>query len=357
MRIVVDARCIRHGMSGVGHYTSHLCAHLPAIAPDDEFLFPTLKSEDPALRPAAIENAPNARWIEVEADYESHPRGDWWEHRELPILLDRWNADIFHGPAFLIPSGNRTRTARVVTIHDLSTFTFPRAYPLRFRMYMRWVIARSVQAADRVLCGTAFVRDQIRKRWPNLDADSFDLTPYAPAPVYQAEEPAGANEIRARLGLPPRYLLMVGTLEARKNPLFFTAFFKDLEKILCKETPPVVWVGQRGFGAEQILGQLKGLRERGLFRHLQDLGPAELPAVYHGALALVFPSLDEGFGLPLLEAMACAVPVLAADTSCLPEVVGLGGKVLSLARADLWAQETAALARDPALRESRRNQA
>jgi len=346
MKVVVDARGIRDGMTGVGYYTSHLVSELGAARPNDQFVFLTLRKEGPALRPAL--RTPNAEWLEVDADYESHPAGDWWEHRALPPLLDRIGADVFHGAGFLAPFGRRrSRAALVVTVHDLSVFTMPKAYPLGFRLYLRWAMARSVRAAHRVICPSAFTRDESLRLWPELPPGKFDVIPHAQARFFQAAPPEDPGRLRARYNLPDRFLLMVGTFEARKNPTFFQSLYDHLLPRLGGRTPPLVWVGSVGFGGREALSNLQPLREKGLFRLMGALPLEDLPGLYHTATALVYPSLNEGFGLPLLEAMACGLPVLAADTTCLPEVVGEGGRILPLGRPGDWAGAIMALLDDP----------
>jgi len=355
MKVVVDARGIRDGMTGVGYYTSHLVSELGAARPNDQFVFLTLRKEGPALRPAL--RAPNAEWLEVDADYESHPAGDWWEHRALPLLLDRIGADVFHGPAFMVPyslaplflpfSRGPARAGLVVTIHDLSVFTMPQGYPLLFRLYLRQVMRRSVRAAHRVICPSAFTRDEALRLWPNLPPGKFDVIPHAQAPCFQAAPPEDPGRLRARYNLPDKFLLMVGTFESRKNPTFFRSLYDRLLPRLGGRTTPLVWVGSVGFGGREALSNLRPLRDKGLFRLMGALPLEDLPGLYHTATALVYPSLNEGFGLPLLEAMACGLPVLAADTTCLPEVVGQGGRILPLERPEDWAGAIQALLDDP----------
>ncbi|HUT25791.1 MAG TPA: glycosyltransferase family 1 protein [Sumerlaeia bacterium] len=359
MRIVVDARGIRAGMTGVGHYTARLVSELGAARPDDAFVFLGLRGEEAALRSRVPSRAPNVDWREIDVDPESHPRGDWWMHRVLPGLLDELGANVFHGPAYVVPFGRRRpRAACVVTIHDLTAFTHPRAYPLKFRVYLRHAISRSIAVAEYVVFDSDFVRREALERFSSLGEDKTAVIALAPAPCFR---PAAGDEdlpaLRRRHGLPESYILMVGTLETRKNPEFFLRLSEELERRLGSRAPSVVWAGSLGTAGRSALQIFGGLERAGRFRFLDLRASDVLPVAYQCAEVLAYPSLSEGFGLPVIEAMACGLPVVAADASCLPEVVGDGGQVLPLDRVGLWGETIEGLLLDPARRTEARQRA
>ncbi len=347
-------------MTGVGHYTRLLAEALCGARPRDSFVFLGLRGRDKALRPSRVTEAANAEWLEVEVDPESHPKADYWMLRTLPGLLDELGADVFHGPVFQVPFGRRKpRAARVVTVHDWSVFTMPEAYPLKFRLYLRHAVSRSVAAADRVICLTDFGRRQAMGLFPGEPAGKFVSVHSAPAEVFQPLE-AGRSPVpskdllRKNPDFPKNFILMVGTFETRKNPEFFLKLFEEMGVYdfgdgngRAGRPPVLVWAGGAGHGADRFLRKFEDLRGKGLFYWLDGVGWDDLPFLYQSAKALVYPSHHEGFGLPLLEAMACGTPVLAADTTCLPEVVGDGGTILTLDRPGLWAEAVAGLLNDP----------
>jgi len=348
MRIVFDARGIRDGMTGVGCYARSLLTALVPMASDDRFICLVQPGDKTTrtLRDALAH--PNVEWLEIPVDPERHPRADFWLHRRVPPLLDELGADVYHGPAYQAPAGRRRpRAASVVTAHDLSVFTLPRAYPLKFRVYLRHAIARSLRAADRVIFVTDYVRREALHLFPDLAPDETCVTPLAARPEFSPEPP---DPEMAPPDLPETFFLMVGVLEDRKNPLFMVPLLQALEARLAPRTPALVWSGSRGRGSDRALRALQPFADRGLFYLFDALNPAHLPALYHRTLALVYPSRNEGFGLPLVEAMSCGAPVLSADTTCLPEVVGSGGVVLPLADPAPWADHIALLLEDPALR-------
>lgn len=352
-RIFLDARTLRPGMTGVGFYGAQLYNQLPRIRPQWQWTALHLPEGGPLCWPFAEPPPPNLHWKKVEADYEAHPAGDFWLHWKLPRLLDQWDADLYHNPGYLLPFIRKPRRAALaVTLHDLSFLDFPQAYPRKFRNYLRLAVPRSMARADGVICGTRNAQEAALNRWPHLDPQRFATVHHGADRLFHESPPE--KEI-PRYNLPESFFLMVGTLEPRKNPDFFSAFFRKLEKTV--EPPSLVWVGKKGFQHKAILERLKPLIEKGRFLLRDELTFADLPALYRRALALIYPSHYEGFGLPLVEAMAAGCPVIAADTSCLPEVVGDGGKVLPLDCPSLWAREAVALLGSEKAREKASNQA
>ena len=288
MKIVFDARVVRNGMTGVGRYAAEVLSRLPLLFPDDEFVFITLPGQQSEVNPYRTSHGSNVRWYKVNADYESHPRGDLWEQFALPRILKELKADVFHGPAFLIPFTRETgATARVVTIHDLSAFTLPQAYPWKFRTYMRWVIARSLRRADRVICVSDFVRHEITARFPALPSDKFVVVPSAPAPSFCPAAPDQIALLRKRHDFPDSFLLMVGNFEPRKNPLFFATLDQALRQRLGKSSPVMLWAGKMGHKGPTLLNQMDKMVRAGGFRFIDRPNAEDLLALYKCADALV----------------------------------------------------------------------
>jgi glycosyltransferase involved in cell wall biosynthesis len=137
------------------------------------------------------------------------------------------------------------------------------------------------------------------------------------------------EDARARLGVPERYIVFVGTIEPRKNlETLLDAW------VMMRDRPDLVVVGSWGWRYESIRTKMERLGPR--LHHLESVDPEELPAIYNLARALAHPAWYEGFGLPPLEAMACGTPVVVADTSSLPEVVGDAGMVVPAGDVEAW---------------------
>ena len=261
-----------------------------------------------------------------------------WEQTVLAWHTGRGTLDVLHCPLNVMPMAAACPT--VVTIHDLAFLRYPRLFPRYKQWYLRLFTRLSARRAQAVITDSASTRNDV--------AQMLDVPAERVHVVYPAADadfqPRSRDEIeafRAAKGLPPRYVLYVGTLEPRKNVDVLIRAFGDTAR---KERLPhsLVVVGGRGWMTQAIE---TAIAEAGIGERLLMPGYVareELPMWYSCADLLVYPSSYEGFGYPALEAMAAGVPVIAANTSSLPEVVGDAG-VLVAPRAQ--AQLAAAMAR------------
>lgn len=205
---------------------------------------------------------------------------------------------------------------QVLTIHDLSLMKYREKHP-RSRVWFSDVFfKRRMKYAAHIITISDFVRSEVCEE---LDLDSGKITaiPLAPSPHFFPRDRQKAKGTIKKLGLPKDFLLFVGTLEPRKNLSFLV---KALA--VCENDIPIVLVGWDGWGNEAWLrmAETKGFRKRIFTTGYVD--EETLACLYSSALALVFPSLYEGFGLPVLEAMACGCPVICSNAASLPEVAG-----------------------------------
>jgi glycosyltransferase involved in cell wall biosynthesis len=233
-----------------------------------------------------------------------------WTHARLSFeLLTTPRPDVLFVPAHVLPLAHPLPS--VVTVHDLGYKRFPGAHPLGQRLYLDWATRFSARSAARVIADSrATQRDlihfyripesKIAVVYPGRDES---LRRVDPAPV------------RAKYHLPQHYLLHVGTLQPRKN-------LSRLMDAVCRlpSASCLVLVGRPGWLAAPILAQA-GERPD-VVRLLEYVPDDDLAGLYSGASAFVFPSLYEGFGFPVLEAMACGAPVICSNTSSLPELAG-----------------------------------
>jgi glycosyltransferase involved in cell wall biosynthesis len=245
-----------------------------------------------------------------------------WHRLRLPVPADllAGGADVFYSPDFALPPLARARS--VVTVHDLSFLTHPETHYPPLRRYLERVVPRSVRRADLVLADS----EQTKR-----DLGSYLGTPHqkvevvlsAADPVFRRiEDRAAIAAVRRRHGLERSYVISVGTIQPRKNlPVVFDALRQVNRDLL------LVHVGRPGWLYEPIFAALdrSGVKDRVRILGVDD---ADLAALYSGAVALIFPSLYEGFGLPCLEAMACGAPVIASHAGALQEVVGDAGIVV-----------------------------
>lgn len=316
MRILLDARTVGREFSGVGNYVQELVRAYARLDVDHEFLL-GVHEPSAALRAAPLDA--RFRFVDLPFSHESHPMGDLWEEFVLPRLAVREGADVLHGPAFLVPT-RRTAVPTVVTIHDLVAFTHPETVPWKYALYMRRLIRRAVRAADRVVTDSEHVRADLVRRLRVPD------TKLACVPLGVSDEfrPAGGDDIvrvRETFGLHRPYVLFVGNLEPRKNlPGLLRAFRSVRTRV--PEPIDLVVCGKIAWKSGPLLDELNAEDLAGRVHLTGYVRSADLPALYTGASVFAFPSFWEGFGFPVLEAMACGTPVVTSNVSSLPGVAG-----------------------------------
>ena len=264
--------------------------------------------------------------IETLIDYEHHPTGEWWLNFSLPKIVRDSRADIFHGASFLVP-WRKTSFRKIVTIHDLIAFHYPETYPFKFRHYVRWITRLSLRSADRIIVPSTHTKEDVTNYF-NIGEAKIDVVPHYPHPRFRPFTPDEADSRRRALGLPEEYILCVGTLEKRKNQ---DALLKAYE-ILKKRTPiphKLLLIGPPAHDSEPLLRMMKDSPVAGDILHWGWKKIESLDAIYACAGLFVLPSFYEGFGLPVLEAMASGIPVICSNASSLPEVAGDAAKIIS----------------------------
>ena len=241
-----------------------------------------------------------------------------WEQVAWPWLAARNRIDLLHSMAFVTPW--LSRRPAVVTVFDLSFMHFPEAFPVAQRWYLTSQTARSVQRARRVITISESGRQDVH-RFFGVPLEQIDVVYPGVDAVYRPLPPEEIAAFRERQDLADRFVLHVGTLQPRKNiPTLIEAF--------AQAAPPdvmLVLVGGKGWLFDEIFTRVQALGLQDRVRFTGYVPDEDLPLWYNAASVLVLPSLYEGFGMPAVEAMACGTPVIAADSSSLPEAVGEAG--------------------------------
>jgi glycosyltransferase involved in cell wall biosynthesis len=269
-----------------------------------------------------------------------------WTHLRLSVELALHPPDLLLVPAHVLPLLHPRRS--VVTVHDLGYLHEPQAHRRLDRLYLDLSNRYHVCAATRLLAISQATKDDLVRRYGVAPERVIVTHLAAGADMRPVDDPARVVAVKSRCGIAGDYLLYVGTLQPRKNLARLVQAFALVSAQ--HPTLQLVLAGKKGWMYEEIFAQVRrmGLERRVVFTGYVD--GEELPALYSGALAFVFPSLYEGFGMPVLEAMACGAPVVAANTSSLPEVAGDAALLVDPTDVAALSAALSRLAGDPALR-------
>ena len=238
-----------------------------------------------------------------------------WARRPLDQKLP--GAELFHATEHLLPYLRTVPT--VLTVHDLVFERYPEYHKAWNYRYLHAAMPLFCERATAIIAISEHTRRDLIERYC-VAPSKITVIPEAADPRFVPPQPEQVRAVRARYGLPERYLLAVGTIEPRKN---LTRLVDACGPLLAAQaTDALVLVGSKGWLYEDFFGHLEALPYRDRVILPGFVADEDLPAVYAGATVTVQPSLYEGFGLPVLEAMACGSPVCASNASSLPEVGG-----------------------------------
>jgi glycosyltransferase involved in cell wall biosynthesis len=319
MKIAIDVRTVLPNRSGVGNYVLHLIQNLRQIDPEPIYYLLAQKKNLSLLGHLTREQNPFLTFF----SHENHPLSDFWEHFILPLRLKAMGIHVFHGPASLIPF-RKDHCGLIVTIHDLVAFLFPETIPLKYGAYMRYLLRQAVKKADRIIAVSHHTGKDLIKIL-KVPAEKIVVIHEAPSPIFRPDD---REVVRSRLkqqyGITKKFIYHLGNIEPRKNLIVLLEAFTLVCKELGTEYQLVV-SGQKGWltGALNRFFKNYPVRDQVIFTGYIPM--EHLPLFMNGAEVFVFPSLYEGFGLPVLEAMSCGTPVISSNRSSIPEIVGSAG--------------------------------
>jgi glycosyltransferase involved in cell wall biosynthesis len=234
--------------------------------------------------------------------------------RDLARLSRSWGAEVVHA-TYIAPYG--TACPVVVSVHDVSFLRYPQYFSRRDRLLFSILLPASLRRAAAVLTLSSHGRDELREFYPSLRTP-VHVVPAAPSDVFRPIDASATEETLARHGVRRPFFLAVGSLQPRKNLLRLVEAFQALR--IAHPDLQLAIVGPGGYRSSSVHDRVEKLGLTTSVRLLGYLSECDLCALYNAAVALVYPSVYEGFGLPVVEAMACGRPVIAANTSSLPEV-------------------------------------
>lgn len=275
-----------------------------------------------------------------------------WHRLDMPLPRVEWFTggplDLLHATDFVLSPSNARR--KLLTVHDLAFLFYPDAAMPSLHHYLNVVVPRSVRRADALVADSYHTAQDLNEQWQvpleriTVVQGAVDHAHFRPV-----HDPQQLAEVRQRYGMGERpYILALSRLEPRKNFVrLIEAFAAAREEAQLPHR--LVIGGRKGWLYESIFARVQelGLAEEILFPGF--IAESDLPALYSGAAFFAYPSLYEGFGLPIVEAMACGAPVLTSDNSCLPEAGGPGAIYVRAEDVNSIAEGIVRLATDAAL--------
>lgn len=332
--------------SGTSRYAENLLRALSRLDKKNEYL--TLLH--PAEKNHPLDLGDNFQRVHATWNTSSATARVLWENSFANYPVKRFHPDLYHGFLNALPYFLPCPT--VVTIHDLAPFRVPEAYRVSRRWYQQHAIRRSVRASSLVLTPTQAIREEVIQRF-HLPAEKTMATGEGVADFFSPLSPSAVEEWREKMGVPPRFFLFVGNLEPRKNLLALLEVFSAWRKRSSHKIPLVV-IGAKAWKYAPIL---ECVQRRQLQQAVVLAGyvpDSQLPYWYQAALAFIYPSQYEGFGLPPLEAMACGCPVVVSRDPALVEVGGDAVLAIDPRDSERFLTTLENLASDPLLREQLR---
>ncbi len=318
MKVILSTDPVKFPLTGIGRYTYELAKGLQS-ADLDRLAFlrgyriekdlPIIAQTDPMARQATWKTRAQKNQLAVALYRRLNP---WLKARALQGFEDH----LFHGPNYYLPpfSGRS-----IVTIHDLSAYLWTDSHPPERVRYMQAEIELSLKRASALITDTEYTRHEVAKffGWP---LEKIHAVPLACSQDFRPRTSNDLMPVLARYNLAPNaYALAISTIEPRKNIETLIDAYGRLSTDL-KTRFPLVLAGYTGWESEALHRKITNAEREGWLRYLGYVQATDLPFVLSGARLFSFPSLYEGFGLPVLEAMASGVPVIASNASTLPEV-------------------------------------
>ncbi|HXH18325.1 MAG TPA: glycosyltransferase family 1 protein [Chitinophagales bacterium] len=315
MTIGFDAKRAFNNTTGLGTYSRTLIEGLLRFEPSQRYVLFT-----PSERIRFIEGTSTVSIIKPQ--HFLHRQFPWyWRSFYLPVEERNAGLDIYHGLSNELPFGKAPAGIRqVVTIHDLIFLKYPQYYSWIDRAIYEMKVRHSCQIADCIIAVSEQTKRDLAEWLPDTE-EKIKVVYQSCAPAFEKEiAPDELARIKGKYGLPERFILYVGTLSERKNLLNAVKAFSSIAG--AAEDVHLILAGEGGAYKLQLERLAQSLGLNGRVRLISGISDVELPAVYRSASLFVYPSVYEGFGIPIMEALWSRVPVVATRGGCFPEAGG-----------------------------------
>lgn len=298
--------------TGVSRYIEELVRHLPSAlsAADTVTLFASATSTVPADPKLSVRRAPG--WAGGSSARIA------WEQVGLALVASGGALDVFHGTVNVLPRA--LKTPSVVTIHDLAFLEWPEHLPWTRQRYLAWGVSEAVKRARVVLAPSEATKTDIVEKL-GVEPARVMVTPLATRVRHRERSAEEWEVLQIRYGLTGPFILFVGTVEPRKNLARLVRAFDLISKDVEHE---LLLAGPSGWNSQDLERAVTESPARFRIRRLGFVPDDDLAMLYQSAAVVAIPSISEGFGLPVLEAMAAGGAVLTSSTSSMPEVGGDG---------------------------------
>ncbi len=330
MKIAIDASSTIPPRTGVGNYTYELIRHLSHLNTDVEYYL-----YFNYFRPSKTIPQFDKRFEKRINRLPARLQRVLHNNLHLPIELFVGTVDIFHSPNYFVPPSSGAKL--VTTIHDLTFIKYPETMTKADCLYFQKHVKQSINRSAKIITVSSNSRDDLVELL-GVEVDKITVVyEAAGSHFHRIDDTSVRNRVREKYGIPEEFILSVATLEPRKNLSTLMEAFCFLKKERDIQHKLVI-TGKKGWLYHDIF---ETARESGLDSSIIFTGfvdTEDMPVIYSMSSVFAFPSLYEGFGLPLLEAMSCGAPVVCSDTSSLPEVVGDAGILVEPTNVKAWVE-------------------
>jgi glycosyltransferase involved in cell wall biosynthesis len=319
MRIAFDAKRAFTNFTGLGNYSRFIIQALSKFYPENEYILYTPKKNTKSKEVISLTQGPNID-VRTPSKMVNHMRlNSIWRSYMLGNTARKDKVDIFHGLSNELPMTSTHKLKTVVTIHDLLFIRYPELYNRIDVQIYKKKFRHACNVADRIIAISEQTAQDIVDFF-NVDRSKIDVVYQGCLPEFRFEdESTGLRFIKDKYGLPDDFILNVGTIEPRKNALLILKALAHHKQTL---DIPLVIIGKATKYKKELLeyAEKEQIENRIIFLHNVVLD--DLPKIYQMAQVFIYPSIFEGFGIPIIEAINSSVPVITSKGSCFAEAGG-----------------------------------